>query len=107
DHEVTGEDDLESSGECEALHRRDQRCGGGRLGQSGEPATGKRRDVAAGERLEVHAGAERSRGSVDDPDAKFWVRVELVDRRGDAERHRPVDGVVPTRTVETDLEDGS
>ena len=78
---------------------------GGALDDPGEAAALDPRALPRHERLEVHPRAERAPAPVRIADLQLVLRVEAVERRGDALGHREVDGVARVGPVEGDEQD--
>ena len=102
-HQVAGEHDLEPTGQGGAVDGGDDRLGEAPLREPAESTAGPH-DVAAlaaGEGLEVHAGAEGLVAAPgDDHHPAFVVVGQLVHGRRHGPAHRAVDGVARLGTVD-------
>src|SRR4051794_1345291 len=105
DDQVTGQRDLQSTGDGEALDCGDQRLLRRLLHDPGEAAVARPWPLAGGERLQVHAGAEALALAGDDADAELVGRVELVECGGHRLGHREIDGVPRVGSVQHDQQD--
>jgi predicted unusual protein kinase regulating ubiquinone biosynthesis (AarF/ABC1/UbiB family) len=102
DHQVAGQQELESPGQRPAFGGAHQRLARRGLGDAAQAATGERGHLPGQERLEIHPGRERAARSGEHPGPQRGRRVELVDRVADTGRHRPVQRVAGLRPVDGD-----
>ena len=96
DHQVAREHDLAPAGQGRTVDGGDDRLGEVALGDAAEAALGPHdvAGLAGGERLQVHAGAERLvPGAGDDDHPAVVVGLELVEGGRESPRDGPVDGV--------------
>ena len=99
DDQVGGQRQLGAAGQGVPLHRRDQRLGRRTFGEAHAAALDD--DVlAAGERLEVHARAERAARAGQDPHRKAGIAVEPIHGVGQAPADGGVDRVLGLRPVD-------
>ncbi len=91
--DVAGQRELKASAQRPAFDGGDQRFFDRGPGLPAEPAAGQHRQLAAHERLQVHAGAEGAAGAGDDADGQSGILVQRVQSGGELLGYLMVDGV--------------
>src|SRR6185312_15160915 len=102
DDQVAGQRHLEATAQCPSFDRRDQRLADHGSSEPAESTTGKDRGLPAGERLQVHARAERPARTGQHTHRQRRVGVQHIQGGCELDRDLAADGVLLCRTVDGD-----